>query len=492
MGPSPLFVRKVIQEKFHFRIEIQGEGNHRPSVHEWLVIHRVGSEDRDVLEAASRQHVLPWVGAAYELGEHSSSASNGRIFCFLPLPIENTAPFSVHVNATFAISSNRRTLKWESVERYNDPEATWNKLLVERCISKCYAQLIFEILKIPGVSPNMVYSCWPSNPIVRDSPWKGMLTPLFNDILTHDSVVFTGANGGQWIQLNDAIFVPYVSNNKWFKQIVVKVLIASGCKLVQIPSHNLDAVEIFFDKNIKFLSPSVTKSVLTNTNLTYEYLTRNDKLDLLKYCLSDKIYRDLQTLKLLPLANGSFAKFEFAYSKDVYICCTEIPRTLLPGVEHLLVDLIHEDPDLQKMLHAVASRGRTCLKVLQVPTVAKLLPLSNPAKWSNAQLEMFWNWIQVYPYQLTLFKGQCIVPVKHAQRQKLGKISNLIYVSRFQQLSSQFKKVDWKSLVSYLPMSDRFSISKTFPNGFMPIYQLLGIDVLDAMTRELCDWCYIV
>ena len=480
MGPSPLFVRKVIQEKFHFRIEIQGEGNHRPSVHEWLVIHRVGSEDLDVLEAASRQHVLPWVGAAYELGEHSSSASNGRIFCFLPLPIENTAPFSVHVNGTFAISSNRRTLKWESVERYNDPEATWNKLLVERCISKCYAQLIFEILKIPGVSPNMVYSCWPSNPIVRDSPWKGMLTPLFNDILTHDSVVFTGANGGQWIQLNDAIFVPYVSNNKQFKQIVVSVLIASGCKLVQIPSHNLDAVEIFFGQNIRFLSPSVTKSVLAKNTVTYEYLTRNDKLDLLKYCLSDKIYRDLQTLKLLPLANGSFAKFEFAHSKNVYICCTEIPRTLLPGVEHLFVDLIREDPDLQKMLHAVASCGRTCLKVLQVSTVAKLLPLSNPANWSDAQLEMFWNW--VCKYQLTLFKDQCIVPVKHAQRQKLGKISNLIYVSKYQQLSLQLKSGLEKFGI-------RFACQANFPFLTHPqmdscVYQLQGLDVLNAMTRN--------
>ena len=57
---------------------------------------------------------------------------NGRIFCFLPMPIETASNLPVHVNGTFGLNDDRRNLKWPGVERRNDSTADWNKLLVSR------------------------------------------------------------------------------------------------------------------------------------------------------------------------------------------------------------------------------------------------------------------------------------------------------------------------------------------------------------------------
>ena len=34
---------------------------------EWIVVHRVGSEDLEMLALAKEQCVLPWVGTAFEV-----------------------------------------------------------------------------------------------------------------------------------------------------------------------------------------------------------------------------------------------------------------------------------------------------------------------------------------------------------------------------------------------------------------------------------------
>ena len=114
----------------------------------WLVVTRVGSEKQRILTAAAKQHVLPWVGTALELG---SSSPEGRVFCFLPMPADASCPLPVHVNGTFALNSNRRTLKWPGVERRNDPEAEWNQILVSQLLPLCYDYLISKVQQVSQV-----------------------------------------------------------------------------------------------------------------------------------------------------------------------------------------------------------------------------------------------------------------------------------------------------------------------------------------------------
>ena len=108
------FIKRVIEEKCQFQVETYNGTTIEKN--EWIVVHRVGSEDPEVLALAEEQRVLPWVGTAFEVSQ-SQDNSGGRMFCFLPLPTEDRAPFCVHVNGTFAVSNNRRSLNWESQER---------------------------------------------------------------------------------------------------------------------------------------------------------------------------------------------------------------------------------------------------------------------------------------------------------------------------------------------------------------------------------------
>ena len=80
----------------------------------WIVASQVGGSMPNVLAAATKQHVLPWVGAALELKDSppGETSPGGRIFCFLPMPQEASCPLPVHFNGTFGLSNNRRTLKW--------------------------------------------------------------------------------------------------------------------------------------------------------------------------------------------------------------------------------------------------------------------------------------------------------------------------------------------------------------------------------------------
>ena len=82
---------------------------HGTSQYKWFVVEQVGSEDHEVLEVANQLHLLPWVGVAFK---KDAASLGGRVFCCLPMPDEILSPLPVHVNGTFGLSDDRRTLKW--------------------------------------------------------------------------------------------------------------------------------------------------------------------------------------------------------------------------------------------------------------------------------------------------------------------------------------------------------------------------------------------
>ena len=152
------------------------------------------------------------------------SDSSGRVFCVLPLPIEDRTPFLVHVNGTFAVSSNRRSLKWEAQERKGEEESTWNKLLIEECISACYFKLITELMELPNIDPSTVYSCWPVLQKVNDTPWNSLLKPSYELLLYNDKAVHCVLGDSQWISIEDSVIVPdNEAVSPIIKQVVLKL-----------------------------------------------------------------------------------------------------------------------------------------------------------------------------------------------------------------------------------------------------------------------------
>ena len=141
-------VRDVVSSTSQFTVVVAEQGMAERE-YEWLVVQQVGSTSEEVLDMVKvfndrGESVLPWVGTAVELGEPQELKS-GRIFCFLPMPFEKSSPLPVHVNGSFAVSKDRRSLKWPTVERQTDPGALWNELLTKFCLSECYKQLLVSL-----------------------------------------------------------------------------------------------------------------------------------------------------------------------------------------------------------------------------------------------------------------------------------------------------------------------------------------------------------
>ena len=101
----------------------------------------------------------PYVGMAVPMTDHDNFQS--QVFCFLPLPLDTRSPtgLPVHVHGYFALSQNRRHLKWPTADQLSqnaqtDPPLRWNCLLVRELLPLVYGALlnrwVWKVLKSGG------------------------------------------------------------------------------------------------------------------------------------------------------------------------------------------------------------------------------------------------------------------------------------------------------------------------------------------------------
>ena len=474
-GDSAYSTCHVIKDTANFSIEIT-DGNDC-SKHKWLVVNQVGSQSHDVLQVAQSQHVLPWVGVAFEVEKATCLNDDGRIFCVLPLPMEDRAPLSVHVNGTFAISSNRRSLKWESQERKGDEESKWNRLLVEHCFPTCLYELVTQLTELYSNDPSVAYGCWPDIEKVEGTPWNGLLQPFYQLMLHSNQAVYT-PSGGKWIKINEGIFI-------WdsdIPQAVQDAVVSCRVNLVKLNEICSNALSQYYG-NVTELTPALVKRCLKGNICAYNAMSSFEKYSILEYCLSDNLYYDLVGLELLPLLNGSFCKFippqNSSAINNVYISSDVCPSTLLPDLKHILVNC---SGSLQNKLTQIAKKGNTQLKILNMSFVADLLQYCQTSSWSNDQLSDFWHWLS--KQQLHVFHHKVIVPVKLDNGlsviKPLAKQIGVVYlnVSQYYQsavLLSGLKKCGIKfASVSDFPYLLHSQLQQY-------LYQFTPNDILDAL-----------
>ena len=414
------------EAKFHVTAEdmVTGEALEK----HWLVTTVVGSDKPEDLQAASKQKVLPWVGCALELDNETIDDSGGRIFCFLPLPHETRSPLPVHVNGTFGLNDNRRSLKWPSKERKHDSTADWNTTIVKSLLPQCYALLIKSSIS-ENIPSHYVYNSWPKSEKLKRTPWSGLMLPLF-EILFQLEVFWSekSPNGddGMWISLQNATII-----TSEISTVVQEVLSACGLNLVDYRSypHIQDAIRVGNKKVTELSSALARQTIRSQKGTKYRSLSPSDKHDLLHYCLLDGKFNELEGLELLPLANGSFLYFAQANnSNHCYVCNDRHHCDLLPNLQ-CLVDLSSHNLSLHKELLKVASSNKTQLQKLNPEIVAHLLTQCMPPEWTRRRIvpisgsvfsrgwfEIFWDWIA--RYNLDLFKDQMVLPVLKHNSQK--------------------------------------------------------------------------
>ena len=456
---------RVFEFTAKFDICVYDTDNRQTTTSHWHVANQVGSSNSRVRNASVQQKVFPWVGTAVELG----NPSNGRIFCFLPMPIETASNLPVHVNGTFGLNDDRRNLKWPGVERRNDSTADWNKLLVSEVIPSCYVKLLLEAknhLSIHGTS--FFYKAWPDVTSLGGTQWEELLKPVIGALLNNN--VIWSENFREWVTPNIACYVP---RSKRLMDIVKHILTNCRVKLAEIPSGIWDVFS-YAKVSVREVSPKFVRDQLRACLQSYASIDPTEKYKLLRYCLSDGQINDLTGLELLPLANGSFTTFQVKsrFIANVFLCTSECPRYLLPNLDHRLVDLSVNDPELHSSLSQVATHKQTQLQVLDVASVANLLDEAMPPEWKRASyisfpnrqfsfdwVEKFWKWVQ--NKNLSYFQDKLVVPVQcpdkpASQKYKLVKLSPsqpLLYIPHYSSYSDKMLSVLNKFDIMYSPQS---------------------------------------
>ena len=462
--------RKMHLESSHFKIAVKDKTQSLVK-HEFLVVHQVGSNNQEVWQLAEKENVLPWVGIAVEL--NNLIMSGGRIFCVLPLPVEDRSPFYVHVNGTFAVSSNRRSIKWEAQERRHDDQAMWNKMLVEECLPSCYFKLISKLMEMKSAE---VYNYWPDVGKVSDTQWSGLLEPFYNLLFNHNKVVHTQLDGGKWIDITEAVFVIHD-----VPKAVIDALLKCNVNLVILSGNCLKAIQKYYTGTIRVLSPALAKSYLKCNKLAYSSVTGQNKLDILRYCLVDNRYDDLVGLWLLPMADGSFKEFKKIAMESSYLCSYDYPSSLLPGLESKLVKIYDEDQKLYSNLHSIALGGQTQLVLLNEERVSTLLAQCDTSSWSQDQLQHFWKWLR--KKNLCHFSNKKILPVKLPSGDtnilELKRQAGVVYIPQYFFGSDEI-------IASLKKCGIKFADSRDFPylsHSQLPqyVYQLDPNQILDAL-----------
>ncbi|XP_019618628.1 PREDICTED: sacsin-like [Branchiostoma belcheri] len=402
---------------------------------QWLVtniVHTLYNSAEQQL--CTRLGVIPWVGVAMSLHK----PPQGRVFCFLPLPSdpENSTGLPVHVHGYFGLSDNRRSVTWTSSDQRDDT-TEWNTLLLTRLIPTAYAELLEEATVYIDASrtlPSLIYDSWPYTFQDVTTRWKGLLTQFSMNV--HGLSIFhTKASGGQWVSLYE--ICDNDINDEGIKEAVDETLLAAGVNVATLPIHVRSVVAIAGHKP-NSVSPALVREALKGIPELPSNVTRNRKLQLLEYTLSDGFYEDMVGQQLLPLKSKEFTCFTVPdMSSVVYLSSKRHRASLLPGLTRLLVD---DDVNrtLSQHLMALARTGVTQVRELTPSDVVRLLPNALPQHWCQGSwrqilwqpgvgteppltwLSTTWTWItQEFPDSLEQFEGLPLLPANDLQSKQI-------------------------------------------------------------------------
>ncbi|ELT96105.1 hypothetical protein CAPTEDRAFT_195081 [Capitella teleta] len=343
-------------------------------------------------------HYPPWVGAAMPLSspEDGQASVRGHIFCALPLPSDQSMDtgLPVEINGYFSLEQNRKHIKWPTSYRTRedmmDKRLLWNQCMLKEALPKAYASLLRAAIQLhrqgslPALTLDSIYAAFPDLTKV-DRKWDSILPTMYSDLFK-DPVVFTEANGGNWIHAKEAVFDTLDAGDA-AREAILEVLASADVKVAAVPMHVQEAVRVCCMMVLGKMTPQIVSKAYKDVQFS-NTVHWEKKLQLLRYFLKLTRYDLLDGLELLPMANGGFSCIYANPRKaehHVYIACSKEVQELFPGMEDDFVD--HElDADLQEMLQQASKRGYTQIKVVDNSVLGDLLREAVPKDWMQGQV----------------------------------------------------------------------------------------------------------
>lgn len=256
------------------------------------------------------EKALPWAGAACRVKAETSDGAlsprpEAKLYCFLPLPIEN--PFPAHLHGFFDLDSSRQALMSDhSAVGKDAARVEWNRLLVRHCVAQAYADLIDCAQDICLTQRDLYYALWPGTSKDATGPLSGLAESVYQHLADRPVIPLAGSH--KRAPVRDVRFLP----SGWGA--IYEPLIADKMPLPDqsLPSHIPEGFEAA-GVAVMSLTPQEVRNRLreiadVNCELAdapRECLRqRRWVVDLLRYCLSDGNLRDLKGVPLVILGDG--------------------------------------------------------------------------------------------------------------------------------------------------------------------------------------------
>uniref|UniRef100_A0A8C1SWN9 HEPN domain-containing protein n=1 Tax=Cyprinus carpio TaxID=7962 RepID=A0A8C1SWN9_CYPCA len=314
-------------------VKIIQEHSERSLTQYWLLYSCFGTQDSLQMfqKRTDQEHVIsfPIGGVAVPLHRevktkawYPDESLIGQAFCFLPLSIETGLP--VHVNGTFAVTSNRKSL-WEK-----GVKSEWNKALLKDAVTSAYITTLLELKKMAQnghIQNYSFYAFWPNTERVSKT-----FLPLVESF--YSAVAQNGngksmdlfSNGHSWCSMDKAKFLnPKIEKNQAVGDIAMKVFLSLGTScVVSLPTWVRDSFyycgfkEMIKQKTINW--PEFYSIVLKNLSAVDTHnrnllvlnaidLNDHDVDDLLKSypCIPTQKCQKLQYIKRLVNPSGKVA-----------------------------------------------------------------------------------------------------------------------------------------------------------------------------------------
>lgn len=305
------------------------------------------------------------VGLAAPISETSEyNSTSGHVFCYQPLPQESTSTtgLPVHLNAFFALSQNRRQIRWpdqdDSSNAQGDPKIEWNISLKSEIFPDAYSKLIDEMINLsqeernPEHAVKAVYNTIPELPLV-DQHWTELGHEVAN-LCKEQNIIFSEQEDGNWIRAVEAVysnFHVYTHISQTCQATVFDLLVADKVNVVRVPEYVTDALESS-GATLVYITPAFLKSHMKN-NYSYKKLDFEQKQDLIEFILYAPSDDGIGALELVPLEDGTFVTF--SAGEDIFLESQDV-TDIFPGKKGNFVST-NLRPKITELLRTIVETG---------------------------------------------------------------------------------------------------------------------------------------
>ena len=269
-------------------------------------------QSADMARQSTQEGLIPMAAVAALLGENHLKAlkdspsgfyKSGHLFCFLPLPeTMGLEKLLVHINATFALTSSRRSLLDLTEDDLNSEGAAWNSALIADAVSRAYLLLLENVKNEAAIDPDFkrFFELWPvsGGPRLRED--------FFRCLLRDKNKLLPVPGKNRWVTHRDAWYLESNFRISECGDIAWKALQHFWDRdgyLVDVPSGVLAMIQQHAQASVVSLLDFFKETLFLNIDSTYFKPEVRDKLVL--YGLRqryDRLNKIMRKYRCIPCA----------------------------------------------------------------------------------------------------------------------------------------------------------------------------------------------